>query len=184
MPPVQSARPVGKHESPEPIDCRCPSCERRSARSAQRLRRKRSSARSILPSFSANSSTERGRCSGSRSRLPTLNGDSSLAQVRSRHSTLHQRLSRSGCQRGTPAVPSRLFAFRAFQRDRRPGTAGWRETTPGWEDVGAERPQGLSASESNHHSISRCLAQVRRLARGNSETGGTGSRQGLESFRE
>ena len=111
VPPVQSARPVGKSESPAPIGCRCRSCERPNVRSVQRLRRKRSSARSILPSFSANSSTERGRCSGSRSHPQTLSGDSRLAQVRSRYSTLHQRLSRSGGQRGTPAVPSRLFAF-------------------------------------------------------------------------
>src|SRR5438105_15464553 len=49
-----------------------------------------------LAVFQRGSSTERGRCSGSRSCAQTLNGDSSVAQVPSRHSTLHQRLSRSG----------------------------------------------------------------------------------------
>ena len=66
------------------------------------------------PSFSANSSTEHAQCSGSRSRPLTVNGDSSLAQVRYRYPTLHQRLSRSGCQRGTTAVPSRLSPFEYF----------------------------------------------------------------------
>jgi len=75
MPPVESARPIGRSESLVRTGCRCPNWEPRSGRSAQPLRRKRSSGHSISPSFSVNLSTERERCWVSRSRRLTLNGD-------------------------------------------------------------------------------------------------------------
>ncbi len=126
----------------------------------------------------------RARCWESRLRRQIPNGDSLRSQVRSRYPTLHQRLSRSGWQRGTPALPSSLFAIRAPQCHRCPRTAGRCEKASRSESAGTERPYDLQASRSDDRTISRCLAPFRRPARGNGEAGRSGNRSSLESVRQ